>query len=227
MHLIPDEFALSGTASIADVDDAIQYESRRGFDPTDEVQLLTTLGLTERDGLVEFGSGTGAFSIAVAGVAGRVIAVDPSDAMCRLLRRRASEAGVAVEVVHAGLLSYEHSGESPRFVFTKNTLHQLPDAWKLYALVRIRDLLPRGGLLRLRDLVYTFDPRDAQDRLTAWVESATEEGWPADELADHVRDEFSTYDFLLEAMLERAGFQVVDAEKPDVGVFASYTCRAV
>ncbi len=34
-------------------------------------------------------------------------------------------------------------------------------------------------------------------------------GWTADELAAHVRDEFSTYSWLLEKMLEVAGFEII------------------
>ena len=227
MDLTPDESALSGTTHLASIADAADYEQRRGFDPTDEIRLLQDLGLGPDDTLVEFGPGPGSFAAAVAAVAGRVVAVDPSEVMCDSVRQRAGDAGVAVEVVTAGFLSYVHVGSPPRFVFTKNALHQLPDAWKVQALVRIRELLPIGGFLRLRDLVYSFPPDRAEERLTAWVESATADGWPADELADHVRREFSTYDFLLEAMLERTGFEVVDAEKSDNGVFASYTCRPI
>jgi hypothetical protein len=39
-----------------------------------------------------------------------------------------------------------------------------------------------------------------------------------------VRDEHSTFTWLLEPMIERAGFEVVDADYRS-GVFARYLCR--
>jgi hypothetical protein len=51
-----------------------------------------------------------------------------------------------------------------------------------------------------------------------------ERGWTRAELAEHVRDEHSTFTWLLEPMIERAGFEVVDADYRS-GVFARYLCR--
>lgn len=73
---------------------------------------------------------------------------------------------------------------------------------------RIARLLRPGGLLRLHDLVYDFDPAEAADRIPAWLAGAVDDpavGWTATELAEHVRGEFSTYRWLLEALLDRTG----------------------
>lgn len=51
----------------------------------------------------------------------------------------------AIEVVEAGLLSYEHAGTLVDAVHTRNALHQLPDAFKAIALHRIARLLRPGG----------------------------------------------------------------------------------
>ena len=52
-----------------------------------------------------------------------------------------------------------------------------------------------------------------------------EHGWTRDELAEHVRDEHSTFTWLLEAMIERAGFDIIDATYSASGVFARYLCK--
>ena len=40
----------------------------------------------------------------------------------------------------------------------------------------------------------------------------------------HVRQKFSTYSWLLEAMLERSGFEIQKAEYDSLKVYAAYTC---
>jgi len=47
----------------------------------------------------------------------RVIAVDPSKAMV------AAMSAQGVETVRTGFLSYEHQGDPPAAVFTRNALH--------------------------------------------------------------------------------------------------------
>ena len=49
-------------------------------------------------------------------------------------------------------------------------------------------------------------------------------GWTASELAEHVRIEFSTYSWLLEAMLDRTGFEILDRDYRR-HVYGAYTCR--
>jgi ubiquinone/menaquinone biosynthesis C-methylase UbiE len=79
--------------------------------------------------------------------------------MLQLLRERAAAAGVAnLECVQAGFLSYQHAGPPADAVYTRNALHQLPDFWKALALDRIGRMLRPGGVLRLRDLIYDFQP---------------------------------------------------------------------
>jgi hypothetical protein len=50
-------------------------------------------------------------------------------------------------------------------------------------------------------------------------------GWTADELAEHIRSEHSTFSWLLEQILDRAGFGVIDRHYSESRVYASYTCR--
>ncbi|TML27735.1 MAG: class I SAM-dependent methyltransferase, partial [Actinobacteria bacterium] len=100
-----------------------------------------------------------------------------------------------VECVNAGFLTYEHTGEPADFVYTRNALHHLPDFWKAVALTRIASMLRPEGVLRLRDLVYSFGPSEADALLEAWIASGGSDssaGWTRDELRAHVRDEHST-----------------------------------
>src|SRR5262249_16137410 len=133
-----------------------------------------------------------------------------------------------LECVRAGFLGYEHEGAAPDFVYTRNALHHLPDFWKGIALGRIAALLAPGGTLRLRDLVFSFDLSDAETGIARWLRSSAaerpEEGWTREELETHLRDEHSTFTWLLEPMLTRAGFEIESADYGSVGAYADYVC---
>lgn len=204
------------------------YDRKAGFDATEDIEALKLQGLGGESIVLDLGAGTGTFAIAAARVCRRVVAVDVSPAMIEALRTRVEAAGLHnVTVVNAGFLSYEHHGEPADVIFTRNALHQIPDFWKAIALDRMASFLRPGGVLRLRDLVYDFDPAEADERIETWMADAVAEpsvGWTADELAHHVRSEFSTYRWLLEVMLDRAGFDIVDRAYRR-SVYGTYTCR--
>jgi len=93
--------------------------------------------------------------------------------MLEWLRDRAAAAKVTnLAIVQAGFLSYEHSGPPAGGVSTRNALHQLPDFWKAIALDRIARMLRPGGVLRLHDLVYDFQPSEADAVFERWLEHA-------------------------------------------------------
>ncbi|WP_435583323.1 methyltransferase domain-containing protein [Amycolatopsis thermoflava] len=187
-------------------------------DPSEDLALLD--GHT----VVDLGAGTGRFAMAAAKRFDRVVAVDVSPAMLAVIR----SAGLPnVECVQAGFLTYEHRGEPADAVFTRHALHQLPDFWKAIALHRIAGMLRPGGLLRLRDLIYDFQPGETETVLRDWFDQAAtdpEVGYTRDDLAEHVRTEHSTFRWLLEPMLDAAGFEVLDVQFTG-RVYGAYTCQ--
>jgi SAM-dependent methyltransferase len=224
----PDELARAGQEHL-DPAYAAGYDRKTTphFDPSDEVALLRDLGLGETHTLVDLGAGTGAVALAAAKVCRRVVAVDVSAAMLAVGTDEAERRGLDnVESVTQGFLTYEHRGEPADFVYSRNALHHLPDFWKAIALERIAGFLRPGGILRLRDLVFSFEPRDAISGVEAWLAGAAESptrGWTRSELEEHLREEHSTFTWLLEPMLERAGFDIRDAEYRS-GAYAAYVC---
>jgi ubiquinone/menaquinone biosynthesis C-methylase UbiE len=194
----------------------------------EEVALLRKLGLNGRSTLVDLGAGTGALAVAAASHCRRVVAVDASSAMLDVLKSKIAQRAVDnVEAVQAGFLSYEHEGDAPDFVYSRNALHHLPGFWKALALERIAHLLKPGGTLRLRDLVFAFDACEADRFIGAWLETAAErpeEGWTRSEFEEHLREEHSTFSWLLEPMLERAGFEIREASYGSARIYAAYIC---
>jgi SAM-dependent methyltransferase len=149
--------------------------------------------------------------------------------MLDAMRARVAEAGLTnVECLQAGFLSYEHEAAPVDVVYTRNALHHLPDFWKGIALNRLANVLRPGGILRLRDLVFSFALAEAEAKIAEWLDAVAvvrpEDGWTRDELETHLRDEFSTFTWLLEPMLEQAGFEILAADYGTVGVYADYVC---
>jgi SAM-dependent methyltransferase len=199
------------------------YDAKAGLDQEAAIDLLRRHGLGHDTSFVDLGCGTGLLAAAAAAEARRVVGVDVSRAMLEIARRRSG----AVEWVEAGFLTYPHSGDPPQLVHSRNALHHLPDFWKGAAVARIHDLLAPGGVFVLRDLVYDFEPAEADNRVEEWLAGAAptpEEGWTRDELEEHVRDEHSSFSWLLEPLLARTGFEILERDVT-AGIYATYVCR--
>jgi SAM-dependent methyltransferase len=198
------------------------YDLKSPTDWSEDVEELTALGLDQGSIVVDVGAGTGTFALAISPHVGRVIAVDVSDAMVDEMASR------GITAVQAGFLSYEHTGEPADLVLSRNALHHLPDFWKTIAVERIAGMLKPGGLFVLQDLIFSFEPKDAETAIGRWLDAAPTDparGWTAEQLAEHVRDEHSTYSWLLEPMLDRAGFDIEDRWFSESRIYGGYRCR--
>lgn len=230
---VRDEIASAGRENL-DVDHVARYDLKMDASADAEVEVLRTLGLGDESIVVDLGAGTGQFTLAVAPVCAQVIAVDVSPVMLHRLRTKIEQTGTKnVRAVHAGFLSYEHDGTAADFVYSRYALHHLPDFWKSLALERIRSALRTGGIFRLWDVVYHFEPADASACIEAWCATGAAADadlgadWRRSELEEHVRDEHSTYTWLLEPMMARSRLAIESAEYSDDGMFAQYVARAV
>jgi SAM-dependent methyltransferase len=223
----PDEVALAGRENL-DPDHVARYDAKMDSEAQAEVELLRSNGMDPSSTVLEFGPGTGQFTVAAAPRCARVIAVDPSPPMLQALRRRLAGTEIDnVEVATGGFLTYERS-EPVDVIYSRFALHHLPDFWKALALRRMRSLLAPHGMVRLSDVVYNFELSDAEIGVEAWCSSfgaQTEEDWSREEVEEHVRDEHSTFTWLLELMIERAGFDF-EASYSEDGIVASYLMRA-
>lgn len=224
-----DEVASAGRENL-DAGHVSRYDAKEDAGAADEVALLEELGLTPESVVVDLGAGTGQLTLAIATRCARVVAVDVSPVMLERLRAKVAAAGLTnVEVVQASFLTYEHTGGPVDVAYSRYALHHLPDFWKAMALQRVRRLLRPGGLFRLWDVIYDFEPTQAKDRIEAWCATGgddVEGDWLRAELEEHVRDEHSTFTWLLEPMIERAGFTIERSEHSVDGFFAQYALRA-
>ena len=113
-------------------------------------------------------------------------------------------------------------------MITKAAFHHLPDFWKQIALLRINKMLKTGGLLYIHDVVFHFDPQEYVSRIDSWIsgfEKAAGEEFTS-EVETHIRDEYSTFGWIMNGILQHAGFAVVKCKSDDDFV-TEYACRKV
>lgn len=204
------------------------YDAKAQTNPNDDLQPIRDRGFRQGHTLSDLGAGTGTFAVAAAKVFDRVIATDVSPVMLGVLQRAIANEGIDnLTAVQSGFLTYAHQGPPVDVVYSRHALHHLPDFWKVVALNRIANLLRPGGMLYIRDLVYGFEPEETEARIDAWTSRGAPSsavGWTAEELQEHVREEHSTFSWLLEVMLERCGLTIQQRPEPG-GIYATYICE--
>ncbi len=188
--------------------------------------IVDRLGLGPGDTVIDMGAGTGAFALHAARTCKTIYAADVSQAMLDYTRQKAGKAGLKnIVFSRGGFLTYEHAGEPADAVVSVAVLHHLPDFWKLVGLRRVNEMLKPGGRLYLFDIVFPSDLTGYEARFDAWIDAFARNVGPdfAAEGETHIRDEHSTYAWVMEGLLERAGFSIDSAEYGD-GFGAIYIC---
>lgn len=203
------------------------YDRNQGTDPDADDALLDRLGVTEGTCLVDLACGTGSLVVQAARRGAEVHGVDVSEEMLAFAQARADRLGVAPHWHRAGFLEYAHLGRPADVVTTKSALHQLPDFWKQQALLNVAGMLSPGGTFYLWDVIFSFEPADAEVQLQRWIDTAGRpdgQGFTRADFETHVREEFSTYAWILEGMLDRAGFDIVSHSFP-TPTHGEFHCR--
>ncbi len=204
------EFQQVGT-DYADLAEVNAYDERMGSfrDVNSENQeMLDALRLPPGAAVLEIGCGTGRFARAAAAAQMAVTAIDVSPIMLQYVAAKAKEEGLPrIAVQHAGFLTMDFPPSSFDAVVSGAALHHLPDAWKFVAIRNIARSLKVGGQFILRDVVFTLDRYDSPE---ACFEEFSA-GFPAmrKEAARHVAQEFSTFDWIIEGLFARTGFEIL------------------
>ena len=222
------EMEQAGT-DYADIRDVEAYDARmlKLRDIREEIEkILITLDIKQDQTLLEIGCGTGEFAIMAAERCRKVIAVDVSTPMLGFAQRKAKRRNVKnIEFHNAGFLTYEHQGEAVDAVVSQLALHHLPDFWKMIALRRVYSLVKDGGKFYLKDTVYSFEIDGYKDFFDKFVEAVrnTAGNEMAVDAETAVREEYSTFGWIMESLLEKAGFNIDKNEYLD-GFMAVYVC---
>lgn len=221
-----DEFKQVGTDYSSKAEVEIYDSSHADFRDmeAESKRILDSLGIEGGDELIDFGSGTGTFAIQAARRCARVYAVDVSQAMLDCAAAKASKAGTTnIEFHHAGFLTYEHNDSPVDAVVTTFAFHHLPDFWKGIALKRVTGMLKPGGRLYIHDVI--LDEANAIENIAAFIDKLATAGGKLlrEDTERHFRDEYSTYDWVMDGLLIRAGF-AIKSKQIDGGVLGTYIC---
>ncbi|MGA9952229.1 MAG: class I SAM-dependent methyltransferase [Bradyrhizobium sp.] len=184
--------------------------------------LLTMLGVKPGWRIADIGCGNGVLVCEAALMGGEVDAIDISPAMLALAQISARYRKVAIRTQSAGLLSFAYQPESYDLIVSEFALHHLPDFWKAVAMSRIFAALKPGANFYLRDIVFVRTPDGAERDVEEWAEfSITNHDFNRDSVVTHMRDEYSTFGWVVERMLCDAGFVLtsVDYHAPLHGTY--------
>jgi len=188
--------------------------------------ILQALGFSSPPTVIDLGCGTGAFALHAAPYCQKVYAVDVSPAMLAYTRQKAEQAGLGnIVFCQGGFLTYAHPAPPVDAVVSTAALHHLPDFWKQIGLKRLAGMLRPGGRFYLFDVVFPADMADYETQFDDWVGAMARNVGPefAADVEAHLRDEHSTYDWVMEGFLTRAGFQIDSAQYAE-GFNATYLC---
>ncbi|WP_076866948.1 class I SAM-dependent methyltransferase [Bradyrhizobium mercantei] len=194
----------TAVASIYDVSEDSDVRAR---------QALTMLGVKPGWRIADIGCGNGVLATEAALMGAEVDAIDISPAMIGLAEIYARDRKAKIRTQPAGLLSFAYQPSSYDLIVSEFTLHHLPDFWKAVALSRIFNALKPGANFYLRDMVFVSMPDGVDRDIEGWADfSIKNHDFERESVMTHMRDEYSTFGWVMERMLTETGFTLVSAD---------------
>ncbi len=223
-----DEFQQVGT-DYARLEEVEAYDARMASArdvATENREDLDALALPKGAAVLDIGCGTGRFARAALARGLKAAAADISPMMLEYLRKKAADEGLPEpETQHAGFLTMQFPDASFDGAASTLALHHLPDIWKLVALKRVAKALKPGGQLILRDVVFSLQGQEEPDAcFSRFVSSLGDLIRPG--AVRHVKQEFSTFDWIMEGLLERGGFRILSKRSPSEGIVVYHARKA-
>jgi putative AdoMet-dependent methyltransferase len=223
-----DEMKFSGV-DFSQMDEVAAYDNMhkkfRDYAQASE-EIIRRLSLNSDSTVIDLGCGTGAFALHAADRCRTIYAIDASAVMLEYCQKQAEQKGITnIVFSHSGLLSYEHGSELADAAVCVAVLHHLPDYWKQLALTRCCGMLKPRGKLFLFDTVFPSDTTDLQYEMDECIKAfeSLADARLAQEAIIHFKNEFSTYDWIMEGMIRRSGFHIDSAEYGK-GFQTTYLC---
>ena len=118
---------------------------RRFLEPPD--QLIAKLGLRASDVVVDFGCGPGFYTIPIAKVAARTIAVDVSSRMLERTTSNAKKNNVSVDLLMTDGTAIKLGDESVDLIFLNHVFHEIADRPKVIG--EFLRIMKRSGRLAI------------------------------------------------------------------------------
>jgi ubiquinone/menaquinone biosynthesis C-methylase UbiE len=206
-----DEFTQVGTdySDIKKVEDYDNKMSKFRNYKQEAGLILDTLKVNSNHILLEIGTGTGHFAIEAAAKCKKVYAIDVSTAMLNYARSKAEKENIKnIEWFNYGFLTFDFPGMEFDCVVSSATLHHLPDFWKMTALHNVYKSLKKYGKFLLTDIIFSAGLNEINFKVEDWINNAKKiDDEYYSESIMHIKNEYSTYSWIIEGMLERVGFK--------------------
>jgi len=171
--------------------------------------ILNYIKITKNHNIIEFGTGTGEFTIDAAQYCSKVITVDISAPMLEFTKKKANMRNISnIEFCNAGFLTYQHIGDAVDAIISQLALHHLPDFWKSIALNRIYRMLKNNGKFYLKDVVYSCGFDNYIEFIDRWNERVRQALGSSYCVNITIREEYPTLDWIMEGLLQKAGFHI-------------------
>lgn len=210
------ETGIQGAIDYLSQEEVLRYDQQmRTIRNVDEEnrKLLSLLDLDQKSTILEIGTGTGAFARSACAYCGSVVAADISKPMLEFAEKRAIEEGKDnIDFVHGGFLSLIFPDQTFDAVVSSLALHHLSDVWKGEAISRIYRWLKPGGRFILVDVVFDCEAGDLDLYLEQEIPDTMDPIMKIPMFA-HIRNEFSTFHWIMDGILTRAGFRILSKEK--------------
>lgn len=226
-NLFFDEFTQVGV-DYSNLKKVSEYEKDMSFrDFENEAQtIFKLLNLQSEHVLLEYGCGTGNFTIRASERCKQVYAIDVSKQMIHFAKQRAEEENRKnIQFIHSGLLHYNHTGERVDAVVCDTVMHHIPDFWKQIALSNIYNVLKKDGHFYLADQIYSFSFENYQEKLNEWIDfnyNRSKSDCFRNDVKMSIQHEFSTFNWIIEKMLKNVGFTFEKVSCSDC--FSCYIC---
>ena len=225
------EFQQIGT-DYSDREEILKYDRKMGTIRNiarEAETMIKLIDIQPEHSILEIGCGTGEFSIELSKYCAQVLALDISQGMLDFAMDKAKVRGRNnVDFEKAGFLTFDPDERIFDTVISQLVLHHLPDFWKLIALKNINSMLKDGGKFYLKDVVYSSDTPDFDPFFSQTLQNLPP-GAGDDMRYDiilHIKKEFSTFDWIMEELIEKAGFRIEEAIYKN-GFMATYLCIKV
>ncbi len=187
--------------------------------------LFSATGLNETSTVIDFGCGTGLYTVPIAQRCRQVIGVDISQTMLDYTQQKAQRLNVdSIQLCRGGFLTYIHTDEPVDCIVSSLAFHHLSDFWKAIALRRLYHMLKPGGYFYLHDVVFSFNLDEYADKFTQWINDSRfakrQEG-----VIRHIRDEFSVTTKILDLLFTECGYTIEHCKTDSSEMMAIYVCR--
>lgn len=186
-------------------------------------EILAKLGVIKGERLLDVGCGTGVLAKTAARFGLSVVAADVSDTMLCYAQKKMGESQLDISFVKGGFLTLEFPKKSFDYIVTSFSFHHLPDFYKFVALKRLHSFLKTNGKLFIQDVVIAQE--DYEENINRFIREQESVGgdFLKQDAIQHFREEFSTFDWILEQMFEKAGFTILN-KSIKAGLLARYLC---